>query len=166
MRECHLVCTNVLAEYPYPNVPSTSPNADVSYAYDAGGTRVLRASVHSAEPTTYSAEIFPSLRFNHAQWLPATDRYDVSLNTEAVYLTLGGGSYGRLAYNPSAPNINGYLHVYLELNDTLGSTSVVIDRDTSELVERTTYLAVWSRTTGPHGRVLVQRERDFGRAAV
>jgi RHS repeat-associated protein len=36
---------------------------------------------------------------------------------------------------------SGHLHVLLEMPDHLGSSSIVIDRETSELVERSTYLA-------------------------
>jgi RHS repeat-associated protein len=125
--------------FAYPALPTTSPSADVSYAYDAGGTRVLRASTPDGEATTYSAEIFPSLRLNHAQWLGTS--YEDTVDTESVYLTLGSAAFGRVVYNPDAPNIAGALHVYLELTDSLGSASIVIDKDTSELVERTTYLA-------------------------
>jgi RHS repeat-associated protein len=142
----HLCYLNPLpSNYPYPTLPTSSPNADVSYAYAAGGTRVLRASVHSGETTTYSAEIFPSLRLNHTQWVAGA--YEVSATTEVPYLTLGGSAvYGRLVYNPQAPSLPSstelpFQHVFLELTDSLGSTSAVIDKDTSELVERSTYLA-------------------------
>jgi RHS repeat-associated protein len=128
-------------EYLYPRLPTTPANADVSYSYDAGGTRVLRASTPSGEGPTYSAEIFPSLRLNHAQWDATSATYDESVETEAVYLTFGGSSYGRVVYDPQAPAINGPLHVFLELTDSLSSVSTVIDKDTSELVERTTFLA-------------------------
>ncbi len=142
IKVCSTVCTS--QPFIFPNVQSLTPNADVSYAYDAGGKRVLRASVHSGETTAYSAEIFPSLRLNHTQWVAGA--YQVSATTEAAYLALGSAVYGRVVYNPQAPNLPSstelpYQHVFLELTDSLGSTSAVIDKDTSELVERSTYLA-------------------------
>src|SRR5690606_10216354 len=48
------------------------------------------------------------------------------------------------AYEPpgDVPSINGEnLHVFFELGDHLGSTSVVLDKATGELVERSTYQA-------------------------
>jgi len=95
-------------KYTYPSLPNANPNADVSYAYDAGGTRVLRASTPFGDPTNYSAEVFPSLRLNHAQWDDSSSSYEDTTDTEAVYLTLGGSSYGRVVYNPAAPDISGF----------------------------------------------------------
>ncbi len=127
--------------YTYPALPTAVAEADVAYAYDATGTRVLRASTPAGETTaTYSAEIFPSLRLDHTTWSASTELYARTASTEAVYLALGGSIYGRVVYDTTLPNISGAQHVFLELTDGLGSTSAVIDRDTSELVERTTYL--------------------------
>jgi RHS repeat-associated protein len=152
------------SEYAYPNLPTGPAAADVTYAYDAGGSRVLRASVHevtaslpglppggplpalvsiipqptkTTDVTTYTVDVFPSLRLQGTTW--SGSAYAETATTEEVYLTLGGTSYGRVVSNAALPAIHGPLHVFLELTDTLGSTAAVIDKDTSELVERTTY---------------------------
>ena len=56
-KELHLCTLNPEPyNFAYPTFPAANPNADVSYAYDASGTRVLRASTPFGEETSYSAE--------------------------------------------------------------------------------------------------------------
>ena len=57
-----------------------------------------------------------------------------------------GVRLARLAYEqPDVPSVDAqHLHVFFELGDHLGSTSVVLDKATSELVERSTYEAYGS----------------------
>jgi RHS repeat-associated protein len=124
-----------------PEISTWVPGASVTYAYDANGNRVLRSGTESDGTTTYSAEIFPSLRLNHAAYDLNAFTYTMDTTTEAVYLALGNNVYGRVVYAPELPAIHGPQHVFLEITDQLGSTSIVIDKDTSELVERTTHLA-------------------------
>lgn len=63
--------------------------------------------------------------------------------TEVPYLLASGGRLARVAYEPSdAPSLDGArLHVILALADFLGSISIEVDKQTSELVQRTTCLA-------------------------
>ncbi len=111
---------------------------DVAYKYDAGNQRVLRADTPSGGSTKYTAEIFPSLRLNNAAWQGSD--YERTPATEAAYLVSGGASVGRLVSDASLPRVSSSLHVFLEVGDTLGSTTAVIDRDASELVEAVSYL--------------------------
>src|SRR5439155_7099322 len=99
---------------------------------------------HSAlkgSTTYYTAEIFSSLRLEHAAWNATTSTYQRDATTEAVYLEFGGVSLGRVLYaapenvSPAIPS----QHVFLTIADTLGSTSAVVDKATGELVERLTY---------------------------
>jgi RHS repeat-associated protein len=57
------------------------------------------------------------------------------------YLGAHGVTLARLVYDDaSVPTVGGaHLHVFFELGDQLGSTSVVLDQATSELVERSTF---------------------------
>ena len=68
-------------------------------------------------------------------------RYERSTTTQVPYLFAQGVRLGRVAYaEEDLPAVtSGAEHVFLELMDHLGSTGIVIDRDTSELVERSTY---------------------------
>lgn len=122
----------------FPGYPAYA--ADITYSYDATGARVLRASRRDGATTT-SAEIFPSLRLNDATWNADQNDYDRTLS-EAVYLVAAGMSIGRVLSAASDPltSTSGRQHVLFELTDALGSTSIVIDKETGELVERATYL--------------------------
>ena len=150
-RRYDLTGSETPATYPWPSLPSHPAAADSVYAYDAGGGRVIRAS-KGATPheRTFTIEIFPSLRLNTTTF--ANGDYAASPETESVYLTLGSASFGRVVYAPASPVLQfpgpsgeqplaatQYQHVFLELTDSLGSTSVVIDKATSELVERSTF---------------------------
>ena len=131
---------------------STQPSTEVSasqgiedtYVYDAAGQRVVHSSNNNIDGAdVFTIDVFPSLRLVGSQWnnLEPND-YDRTDTTEAIYLTCGGASYGRAVYDVAGdlPSLGNPLHVFLELGDALGSSSSVIDRDTSELVEQTTYL--------------------------
>jgi hypothetical protein len=69
--------------------------------------------------------------------------YELSKWTEVPYLYAHGVRLARVAWNqPELPVVGGkQTHVFLELGDHLGSTSVVLDQATGELVERGTYQA-------------------------
>jgi RHS repeat-associated protein len=128
------------ANYPYPNVPASSPEADVAYTYDGGGHRVIRGPGDPSAGEKYSVEVFGSLRLNDATWDGA---YEDTVDTEGVYLTFGGMSLGRVVGDlpPELSPSSDTTHVFLEISDSLGSTSSVVDVESGELVERTTYQA-------------------------
>ncbi len=115
-----------------------------SFAYDAGGHRILKSyQGGGTAPTTYFANVFDSLRLEGATFPDASGDYTRNISDESVFLVANGVTYGRAVYSQSDPLISasGTLHVFLEIGDHLGSTSFVIDRDTSEVVERATYQA-------------------------
>src|SRR5262249_40658955 len=121
------------------------------FAYDAANQRVLK-SVSLGSSPTYTAEIFPSLRLEHAQWLG--NDYQRDVHTEAPYLLAGGVALARVGYaEHNWPSLSdstrpaSKLHVFLELSDHLGSTAAVIDHATGELVERVTYDAYGQEET-------------------
>jgi RHS repeat-associated protein len=110
--------------------------ADLTFAYDADGNRVLTSNAITG---TFNATIFPSLRLQATTWDGASSTYVRSATTETVYLT--GGA--RVVYSETdMPSLSsGKRHVFFTLGDALGSTSMVIDKETSEVVERRTYQA-------------------------
>jgi RHS repeat-associated protein len=136
-------------DYAYPALPPENPDADVTFAYDAGGNRVVRTStVYASESTesAYTVDVFPSLRLADTTFgTQSAGDYDRSAETDQVSLVAGGGVAGRVVYAPDDPETSANVltgqHVFLELTDHLGSTTTVIDQATSELVERTTYSA-------------------------
>jgi RHS repeat-associated protein len=117
--------------------------ADITYAYDGAGQRVLKAVTMDGS-LLYTAEIFPTLRLNGATWYPSTSQYEDDVTTESAYLAGAAGSVARVEYSTTDPAVINSgsldnLRVLFELSDALGSTSFVIDRDTSEVVEAAAY---------------------------
>ncbi|WP_394828244.1 toxin TcdB middle/N-terminal domain-containing protein [Pendulispora albinea] len=116
--------------------------ADLGYVYDAGGQRVIKIHKNrSTQARRYSIEVFGSLRLNRAVY--DGEEYGRTDETEVPYLVSNGVALGRVIYNVDLPKgADGKMqHVFFTLTDPLGSTSVVIDKATGELVERATYLA-------------------------
>ncbi len=117
----------------FPGTPTATAAFDMKYAY-SDGQRVLKESVGSADP--YTLEVFDTLRLNGARM--SGGEYTRSTGTETAYL----GGIGRLVYSTALPSPSGNpRHVFLTLGDHLGSTSVVIDRESAEVVEKASYMA-------------------------
>ncbi|MGH7295432.1 MAG: DddA-like double-stranded DNA deaminase toxin, partial [Polyangiaceae bacterium] len=126
------------------SMPIGSPTAELEYAYDASDQRTLKTAVGAAQSgvDAQTVYVFGALELRRTTW--DGDAYDYERNdaTEVGYLDAHGVRMARLHYAlDSVPTASsGALHVLLELPDHLGSTSIVIDLGTSELVEATTYL--------------------------
>ena len=101
--------------------------AELTYAYDASDQRVRKsAGAH------HSIYVFGSLELRSTEF---DGTYEVTNATEVPYLFAHGVRLGRVVLGETGSRI------YLELGDHLGSTSVVMDRATGELVERSTAYA-------------------------
>jgi RHS repeat-associated protein len=135
----------------YPNLPTTPTAVDEKIKYDAFGQRVMKELTVEGT-TTYSAEIFSSLRLEGALFEStgsSTGDYQRDDTTEQVYASIGTTAIGRVVYDssgdstrPALPTIGGAkTHVFIEITDHLGSTSTVVDNVTGELVEHSTYQA-------------------------
>ena len=132
-------------------LPNSAPAVTLHHAYDAGDQRVIKTAVDPALAESHTVYIFDSLELRGAAWVAAgglADDFDYELSrwTEVPYLFANGVRLARLAYEePDVPSIaSQHLHVFFELGDHLGSTSVVLDKATGELVERATYQAYGS----------------------
>jgi RHS repeat-associated protein len=124
--------------------------ADLSYVYDGGDQRRVKTARDLLNGTTsHAVYVFGSLELRRTAFGPegadidgGADDYIRNEWTETVYLFANGARLARLAYEESTPSVSDEsLHVFLELGDHLGSTSAVLDLETSELVERSTYQA-------------------------
>jgi RHS repeat-associated protein len=110
--------------------PTTIPpddadvDAELSFTYDASDQRVRKTS--GARHTLY---VFASLELRGAEY----EAGDYS-QTEVPFLFANGVRLARVVHGDST-------EVYLELGDHLGSTSVVLDHATGELVQRDTAYA-------------------------
>jgi RHS repeat-associated protein len=113
--------------------------ADLRYAYNSADSRVLK----SAEGLSHTVYVFGSLELRRAAFGGSPADYTRSEWTEVPYLQAHGVRLARAVYDqPTVPSIGGArLHVLFELGDHLGSTSVVLDKATSELVERSSFYA-------------------------
>lgn len=123
----------------YPALPSHAAATDIRYRYDASGQRVLRSTVAPGNPVKHSAWPLPMLRLDGADFNGAASAYTRSAVTEQVVLP----GIGRVVHRQGLPGPSPR-HVLLRIGDHLGSTSIVIDKATGELVERLTYLAYGS----------------------
>jgi len=118
----------------YPGVPAAAPVVDVTFSY-SGGQRVLKQSADALGPM-YSLEVFDSLRVNRTRLREG--EYERSAESEVGYLA----GFGKVIHSTTLPSPSGNpRHVFLTLGDQLGSASVVIDRESSEVVEKVTYMS-------------------------
>jgi RHS repeat-associated protein len=119
-------------------LPTKNANSDLWYVYNGSGSRVLKTSKVGTSGVHYTADIFPSLRLKNANWDDVAGLYTRTSASEIVNLA----GFARVLHNPDLPSIAGNSqHVFLILPDHLGSAAAIIDRDTGELVERTSQQA-------------------------
>lgn len=140
-------------------LPGGTPDADLRYQYDAGDQRVIKHAVDTSGES-FTLYVFESLELRRSQFGSAysdtgsgPDDYEASVFTVVPYLLANGVRLARLAYEGTsevpevtpgtgAGQVNAsvsQVHIFFELGDHLGSTSVVLDKATSELVERSTF---------------------------
>ncbi|WP_394828801.1 RHS repeat-associated core domain-containing protein [Pendulispora albinea] len=119
----------------YPDIPGQRPDVATRYAYSQG-QRVVRSVEGRLSAERHSVEVFGTLRLDSA---PFTDDYSVNAATESVYL--GGFAHVMMTDDglPENPMSGFKRHVFLTVGDKLGSTNVVIERDTGELAENIQY---------------------------
>ena len=111
--------------------------AELRYAHDASDMRVRKTVVDAATlQQRHTLYIFNSLEHRLADF-DGLD-YETSEETEVPYLFAHGVRLARVVYTGAPDFTTPSRRVYLELGDHLGTTSVVIDRATGELVERDT----------------------------
>jgi RHS repeat-associated protein len=125
-------------------------DADLEYVYDENDDRVLKTA-RAGSAAAHTAYIFDSLELRRTAF--QGDEYTQSVGsgaelteTEVPYLFGHGVRLARVVYeqtNDGEPRLasSGRQHVFFELGDHLGSTSVVLDKATSELVERGAFQA-------------------------
>jgi RHS repeat-associated protein len=122
-------------------IPTSTAAADLGYAYDATDDRAIKSAVDAQGNVRVSLYPLDALELRGTTWSQAIGDYVRSSAVQVAYLLAHGVRLGRVAHaDADLPSLtSGATHVFLELMDHLGSTGIVIDRDTSELVERSTY---------------------------
>jgi RHS repeat-associated protein len=125
-------------------LPARPADADLRYAYDAGGDRVRKTAVDAAGNESHDLTAFPTLELRKSWWTTVAGVTDYVMNADTAHVSFGaGGVRGRIVRsNAALPSPGGAKpRVLLQLPDHLGSTSAVIDHETGELVEYATYQA-------------------------
>ena len=120
--------------------------AQLLFTYDSNDNRVIKSDVLPSGVVNdrHTLYVFDSLEVRRSAHTVGTARYTVDSQTQVPYLVANGIRLGRVVYEGAAdgePRFDaaGRRHVFLNVGDHLGSTSIVIDHATSELVERMTY---------------------------
>jgi len=126
-------------------LPTRVPQADLRYAYDSAGLRTRKTAADGAGAERHTLYVFSTLELRSSDWT-GTD-YRLEARHEHVLLPMGGHGFARVFVTQAAlPEVEGnQRHVLLNLSDHIGSGTISIDRETSELAERTTYMAYGAR---------------------
>jgi len=127
----------------------SSGQVSESFLYAAGGERVQSARVVNGGSPLYTLNVFGSMVLKDAPLVQGDYLDDVT--TEQIYLAGGtarafddvqsGGAPGTMPQASTSATNAKTMHTFLSFGDSRGSGSFVVDKDSGELVERTTYLA-------------------------
>ncbi len=122
-------------------LPVATPTSDLEYAYDGGDSRV-RTTTTEGGTARHTVYVFTSLELRKTSYV--SNEYTLNDQVEAVYLTAAGERLAKLVPATAlgtlpAPATGGAPIVLLEMQDMLGSTSVIVDKASGELVENRTY---------------------------
>ncbi len=123
-------------------LPTTTANVRLQYTYDSSDGRVLKTAIDPLGNKLFTAYILGSLELRRAA-ISGTNDYTRNNATEVPYLSAHGVRLARVHYAEElipAP-IGQSQHVLYEMPDHLGSTSIVVDGASGEVVERGSYLA-------------------------
>ena len=120
--------------YSPPTLPTGTASVDLEYKYSQG-ERVLKAAANAPSAPSYSVTPLAGVRLNHAGFDSVSNDYERSEATETVYLA----GYGRALHDATLPGSPA--HVFFSFGDHLGSTGLVIDQESGNLVEYVTYQA-------------------------
>jgi RHS repeat-associated protein len=120
------------------SAPGRAPDVEIRDTYDAGGRRVIKTAVDPAGNASYTVYINGTYELRSTWW---SDGDYVQTPTTVTVSVSGGGVRGRVLYSEEdlPGQVSGKQHLLLELSDYLGSNSSIIDHETSELVEFSTY---------------------------
>jgi RHS repeat-associated protein len=119
-------------------LPTEKPSWDLTYAYSQG-MRVRKSVGDAADITKHTLEVFDTLRIEQAPFNSVAGDYQARRYNVHVYP--GGMAHAFWDADGTLPHQapNSAIAMHLIVGDHLGSSSVVINHTTSQLVERTTY---------------------------
>jgi RHS repeat-associated protein len=119
-------------------LPTEKPSWDLTYAYSQGG-RVRKSATDASNVDRHTLEIFDTLRVEQIPFESPNENYEVK--PDSVHVYPGGMAHAFWDADGTLPHQapNSAIAMHLIVGDHLGSSSVVINHATGELVERTTY---------------------------
>jgi RHS repeat-associated protein len=123
----------------------TKTNLD--YLYDESDERIVKTYTPSSGVTSSTLYPYETLEVRGTALVAGSNPPTTSLtaDNEVPYLVAHGVGLARVVFEEppkGEPRVSGSvagLHVLFELGDQLGSTAIVVDKDSSELVEAETY---------------------------
>ncbi len=121
-----------------PLSPTDTPERELTYAYSFG-RRVLTSFTDEAGVTRFTSDVLDSIRISRAAYDSVTTSFQAGLDNEVRFVVGGRVFFDPYILMPAGRADHLPLHVFLTLGDHLGSTSFVIDKDSSEVVERSAY---------------------------
>ncbi len=130
------------------DVTGGTSNTNLDFLYDEGDERIVKTSTSQSGVSVSALYPYETLEIRGTAIASGSSPPDTALSAdnEAPYLVAHGVRFGRVVYEPTGKGeprltsaLSPSLHVMLELGDYLGSTAVIIDKATSELVEASTY---------------------------
>src|SRR6185369_3243157 len=129
------------ASLPPMGTDTASRTRDLQFLYDESDERIVKMMTDASDQIITTLYPYETLEVRGT--VLVSGESTLSSANEVPYLVAHGVRLARLHYEqPSLgePRVGGKaLHVLFELGDHLGSTSVVLDKETSELVEASTY---------------------------
>lgn len=118
--------------------------ADLRSVYDYSDSRVVKTD-DSGPTEKHTVYVFGTLELRRTDYNASTGDFLLNANTETPFLSVAGEGLGRVTVeelsNGEPRLATSRVHVLLNIGDHLGSSSVIVDKATGELVERRTYLA-------------------------
>jgi RHS repeat-associated protein len=119
-------------------LPTEKPSWDLTYAYSQG-MRVRKSVADTADISRHTLEVFDTLRIEQAPFNSVDGQYKARRYNVHVYP--GGMAHAFWDADGTLPHQapDSAIAMHLIVGDHLGSSSVVINHATSQLVERTTY---------------------------
>jgi len=129
------------ASLPPMGTDTAARTRDLQFLYDESDERIVKMMTDASDQITTTLYPYETLEVRGT--VLDSGESTLSSANEVPYLVAHGVRLARLHYEqPSIgePRVGGKaLHVLFGLGDHLGSTSVVLDKETSELVEASTY---------------------------
>jgi RHS repeat-associated protein len=119
-------------------LPVEQPSWDLTYAYSQGA-RVRKSATDAANVGRHTLEIFDTLRVEQAPFNSTDGNYEVKPDNVQVYPAGMAHAFWDADGTLPHQSPDSLITMHLVVGDHLGSSSVVINHATSDLVESTTY---------------------------